>query len=115
MPALAKLPKLTALNVWRTQVTDQGLAAIASMPLTRLNLDDNPGIGDDGMDSVAKITTLEWLHVGKTKITDAGLEKLKSLTKLVELRINNTVVTQEALAKFREAVPSLKTVVDQAK
>jgi Leucine-rich repeat (LRR) protein len=111
LPTLAKMPNLKALNVWRTKVTDQGLEALASMGLTRLNLDDNPAIGDVGMDHVAKMTSLEWLHVGKTKITDAGLAKLETLNKLTELRINDTAVSHESLNQFKQKLPALKTVV----
>jgi Leucine-rich repeat (LRR) protein len=111
LPTIAKLPKLKALNVWRTKVTDQGLESLVPMGLTRLNLDDNPAIGDEGMEQVAKMTTLEWLHVGKTKITDAGLAKLETLSKLTELRINDTLVSEEALSQFKQKIPVLKTVV----
>jgi Leucine-rich repeat (LRR) protein len=111
LPTIAKLPKLKALNVWRTKVSDQGLESLVSIGLTRLNLDDNPAIGDMGMEQVAKMTTLEWLHVGKTKITDAGLAKLETLNRLAELRINDTVVSEEALKQFQQKIPSLKTVI----
>ncbi len=82
--------------------------ALVDAKLKRLNLDDLSDVGDAGMEQVARIQTLEWLHVGKTNITDEGLKKLEALTGLTELVINNTAVSKEALANFQQKFPKLK-------
>jgi Leucine-rich repeat (LRR) protein len=111
LPALSKHDQLKALNVWRTQVTDQGLESLVPLGLTRLNLDDNAAIGDPGMEAVAKMVTLEWLHVGKTKITDEGVKKLEGLANLAELRINDTLVSDEAIQGLQAKIEKLKKIV----
>ena len=111
LAAIAKLEMLGELNLLRTRVSNDGLAALSATKLKRLNLDDIDGVGDSGMESVSKISTLEWLHVGKTKITDTGLAKLESLVNLKELVINDTVVTENAIKALQEKIPNLKKIV----
>ena len=51
-------------------------------------------ITDVGLETVGKITSLEWLSLGETAITDAGLAHLRPLINLRDLTVTNTKVSQ---------------------
>ena len=46
------------------------------------------------------------LGLGRTKITDAGLEYLQRLTKLHELYLWDTKVTDQGVKKLQQALPN---------
>jgi hypothetical protein len=49
---------------------------------------------------------LQWLYLDDTGITDAGLKHLVGLTRLQELDLHGTHVTDEGIAKLQEALPN---------
>jgi hypothetical protein len=53
---------------------------------------------------------LEELDLQEANIDDAGLAHLESLKNLKQLSLANTGVSAEAVAKLKEALPSLKSV-----
>jgi hypothetical protein len=53
---------------------------------------------------------LEGLQLADNPVTDRGLEHLRGLTKLKELYIRGTRVTDEGIKKLQAAIPSLVTV-----
>ncbi len=73
-------------------MTDKGLVALQGCALKRLNLDDLWGVTDLGMESVGKIKTMTFAHLGKTGVTDDGLKMLHGLAELKDLVLDNTVV-----------------------
>lgn len=108
LDTIAKLPKLSELNLLRTRVTSNGLRKLAGLPLKKLNLDDISTVGDEAIPAILAIPTLEFLHVGKTKITDRGVAKLSDLKNLKDLLINDTAVSEKALAELQAKLPDLK-------
>lgn len=83
---LRGLDELTSLNLDRTPVTDEGLAAIGKLPnlqdlsLTRTRI-SNAGIAT----IVANFPELVSLRIDETVITDAGFKKLADAEHLVSL------------------------------
>jgi Leucine-rich repeat (LRR) protein len=106
--AIGKLSKLEDLNLLRTKVTSAGIASLTELKLKRLNLDDISMIGDDVVAHVAKIPSLEFLHLGKTAITDKGLRGLIPLANLKDLILNSTAVSDSAMKDLKSKLPKVK-------
>jgi len=108
--AIGRCPKLEDLNLLRTKVTNRGIASLATTKLKKLNLDDNAGIGDESVEPILKISTLEFLHLGKTAISDQGVKQLGQLANLRDLILNNTSVSDSAVEELKLKRPQLKIV-----
>jgi hypothetical protein len=75
--ALRAFPHLKRLTLWKTEITDAGLAPVAGL------------------------TALESLEISSAKITDRGLALLKGLTRLQELRLVDLPITDAGLAHLK--------------
>jgi Leucine-rich repeat (LRR) protein len=100
---LAQLPNLQGLNLENSQVTPNGLRALAGRNLRLLSLPkglrsdeglqhyiaalhpptelrlSNWNITDAGLPALTPLTSLQSLNLGQTRITDAGLRTLTGL------------------------------------
>ena len=95
------------LNLGKTQITDAGVASLASLKeLRRLHL-DNTKITDKALATVAKFTHLEYLNLYGTEVTDAGLAHLKGLKNLKKLYLWKTKVTKEKVEELKKALPGI--------
>lgn len=135
-PQLAKLSKLSALEIFRCQgFGSEGVLALAGMPLTRLTLRDLPNagdpalavltslphlkrlylhelasVGDEGLRHLASARELEVLDIWSLpKMTDATVAVIAGLPNLKELSIRETGVT-EASAGTIAALPELQSL-----
>lgn len=108
-PHLAKLGKLTQLEVFRCQgFGSSGLLALNGMGLTRLTLRDLPNVKDEGMAVFANLPKLKRLYLHElTSVTDAGLKHLESLKTLEQLDIW-TVPMTDATIDVIATLPHLK-------
>jgi Leucine-rich repeat (LRR) protein len=109
-PHLAKLGKLTQLEVFRCQgFGTEGVLALKGMNLTRLTLRDLPNVDDRAMEVFAELPKLRRLYLHElTSVGDSGLKNLAALKSVELLDIwtipNMTDATVEVIA----ALPSLK-------
>ena len=110
IPAIALLANLTDLNLWLTQTSDAGVEQLAVVKLQRLNLDNIPELTDRAAVAASKISTLQFLHMGKTSITDKGLSAIEKLPNLNKLHINNTNITLAAVEQFQARKPNVEVV-----
>ena len=135
-PHLAKLGKLTQLEVFRCQgFGTEGVLALKGMNLNRLTLRDLPNIddramevfddlpklkrlylheitsvGDSGLQHLANLKSLELLDVWTVpQMTDATVDVIAALPNLKELSIRATGVTDEAIDKLLK-MQSLQTL-----
>lgn len=109
LDAIAKMPELTKLNLWLTQIDNAGVAKLRGMTqLTSLNLDNLPPVDNDSIDTILSLPNLEFLHLGKTSVTIDGLKRLSSLTKLKTLLATQLGVTEEDANAVKASMPSLK-------
>jgi hypothetical protein len=112
---VGKIVTLTHLTFGDHQITNAGLKHLVSLKkLTHLNLcwpDQKKGgvISDQGMDTIALMTSLESLDLRATQVTDAGLAKLQVLPRLKELKLGNTAITDQGLANL-QPIKSLRSV-----
>ena len=124
---LAKLGKLTSLEVFRCQgFGSEGALALAGMPLTRLTLRDLPDMGDAGLAVVGQLPQLKRLYLHELasvgdeglahlagakelelldiwslpRMTDKSLETIAALPNLKELSIRETGVTEAAVERI---------------
>ena len=106
---LAKLKKLTRLDLRETKVTDAELAHLKGMTqLEWLSLPEK--ISDEGMRHLAELVNLESLYLTKTGITDEGLKHLHKMTKLQEVRLNETKVTDMGVENLKKTLPGANIV-----
>ena len=109
-PHIAKLGKLTQLEVFRCQgFGTDGVLALKGMNLTRLTLRDLPNISDRAMEVFDDLPKLKRLYLHEiTSVGDAGLQHLENLKSLELLDIwtvpQMTDTTLDVIAKL----PSLK-------
>ncbi len=103
--ALAKLSPL-ALNIIELEigfsdVTDEGLTAVSSMPnLEKLYL-QKTSITDEALVLLEGLNRLRYLNIYGTEVSDTGLEYLINLPSLESLFVWETNVTKEAADEFR--------------
>ncbi|MFN7843456.1 MAG: hypothetical protein ACK5YR_13435 [Pirellula sp.] len=141
-PFIAKLLKLTQLEIIRCQgFGNDGVKALAGMPLQRLTLRDLPVVADDamlvfkdmpklkrlylhelggvsdvGLKNLSSVKSLETLDIWSIpQMTDATVEVISTLPNLTELSIRSTAIT-DASIKVITQMPKLKrlTIKDNA-
>ena len=135
-PHLAKLGKLTLLDIFRCQgFGTEGVLALKGMNLTRLTLRDLPNIDDRAMEvfddlpklkrlylhEIASVSDSGLKHLAAQKslelldiwtvpqMTDATVDVIATLPALKELSIRATAITDASLDKLL-AMPSLQTL-----
>ena len=102
MPHLTDLDNLVMLEVYGTQVTDAGLEPIGKIEsLKTLNIGKTKVTGD--MSGLLPLKNLEWLVAGDMALSDEIVDTLAKLPKLSHLQIQNVTISDEAVAKIREA------------
>ena len=109
-PHLAKLPKLSSLEVFRCQgFGSDGVLALANMPLTRLTLRDLPDVGDPGLAVLGKLPSLKRLYLHElASVGDAGLRQLAAAKQLEVLDIWSLPKMTDASIDIIAALPNLK-------
>ncbi|MEQ1633854.1 MAG: c-type cytochrome domain-containing protein, partial [Planctomycetota bacterium] len=89
----------------RTQITDAGMATIASMPrLSHFDLRATK-IGDAGCKELAALSHLTSLNLYGTKVGDAGIAALSRCTSLENVYVWQTPASADAVVALQHAVP----------
>jgi Leucine-rich repeat (LRR) protein len=102
MDCLRGNDRVVELDMGATEVTDEGLHQLPSLPnLVQLNLESTK-ITDMGLRHLASISKLERLTVTRTQITDKGLAHLEGLTRLKVLGLQETRISGAGLGYLRE-------------
>ena len=112
--ALASLP-VRFLFLYKSQVTDVGVGALArSKTLRHLRL-DRTAVTDAGLKPLAALATLEYLNLRRTAVTDVGLETLATFPKLKELEVTSgPMLTSAAVEKLKKAKPGLAVTISES-
>ena len=75
---LANLRNLDELDAWKIGLTDEAMPTIAEFSsLQLLKLGDNPGITDASVPLLARLNSLNEMHVTGTSISDQGIHQLQ--------------------------------------
>jgi mono/diheme cytochrome c family protein len=112
---LALLAPIATQILWvdlsRSQVTDAGVETLAKMTnLERLHL-ENTKVTDAGIAKLGALPNLEYLNLYGTKVTDGGIAKLAAAKDLKKLFVWETGVTQAGAKALEGKVPGLKVNV----
>ena len=78
MASLKFWKKLTTLDIYRTNVTDEGLEYLYHVPALEI-LFLPSSITDKGLGPPGKLAKLRFLDISETQVTDSGLAQLKDL------------------------------------
>ena len=104
------LGNLRALYLGNTNITAKGLPMIGQIgSLAILDLSKTKVDGDFA--ALEKLDELKWLVIQDMEISDAAIDTLGRLPGLGRLSINRSQVSEEALARLKEAKPNI--VIDQ--
>ena len=110
LAALRHLPRLTALYLCGSEITDAGLKHVADLTqLKRLNLCWGLQITDEGLANLKGLRQLECLDLGLCQVSDIGLSHISGLTRLEELNLAQTEVTDAGL-KHLQGLTQLKSL-----
>lgn len=107
---LAGHKTLRHLHLRGTKVTDAGLTSLPPMKLQTLDLGFT-GITDAGLKHVGGLTTLEALMVYRTAVTDRGVADLAGLTRLRHLNLHVTGGIGDAGVKTVGRLPELESLI----
>jgi Leucine-rich repeat (LRR) protein len=109
-PHLAKLSKLSSLEVFRCQgFGSEGVLALAGLPLTRLTLRDLPDVGDPALAVLAKLPRLKRLYLHElASLGDEGLRQLAAAKELEVLDIWSLPQMTDASVGVIAGLPNLK-------
>jgi hypothetical protein len=105
---LADLKSLKSLSISDTLVTDDGLNALSELPKLQTLYISFLDVSDNGMEVLASITSLQHLDMCKTRVTDAGLKKLANLKNLKTLGVTGTAISENGLSEISEVFPELR-------
>ena len=95
---VAGLPDVTQLGIQNPKMTDAGMALVAKLTkLTVLNVSSS-AVGDRGVEAITALTHLQQLGLKGTKITNAAIPSIARLTALVNLNVADTQVTDAGIA-----------------
>ncbi len=97
------------LNLASTSVTDEGLANLANLKLSRLHL-EKTAIGDRGLEHLKDQTELVYLNLYSSRVSNAGLKHLGELKKLRKLYVWQTAVDEEGIEWLQNQLPELEII-----
>ncbi|MEZ6117901.1 MAG: hypothetical protein R3C28_15200 [Pirellulaceae bacterium] len=96
MSAVARWDQLRWLDLTDTAVTDKGLAGLDSATVLQQLTLERTDVTDRTAQRISRLTALRQLDLSSTKITDVGAASLSGLTHLESLWLTSTAITDEA-------------------
>lgn len=103
---ISALKNLGILRLHRTTIHDDALRHLANCQnLKLLDLSAVRSVTDSGFQHLTGLKTLEELRVPRTRFSDAALQIVQQLPGLRKLDAAETLVTKDALKRFRQARP----------
>lgn len=102
LKALARWDRLEWVDLRdASHVTDAGLKHLEGCPRLKVLMLRRTSVSDAGMDSLKNLAALETLDLGMTKVTDDGLKQLAGLTRLKELLFWGNKISDAGLVHLR--------------
>lgn len=104
------IPKMVAMDLSATSVTDASVAMLADAENLRMIRLSETAITDAALDTLAQLGNLESVNLYGTAVTDEGVKKLAALPNLRLLYLWQTEVSEEAIGELKKALPELEVV-----
>lgn len=105
---LRRLTSLQTLNLFRTNLSDIGLADLKDLRQLRVLLIGGTRVTDVGLVHLRRFNRLKKLSLFQTQVTDAGISNLKVLSSLEQLLISGTKITDAGAKELQKALPNLR-------
>lgn len=96
---------LRELNLFGTQVTNDGLQHVGGQTNLRKLWLSETRVTDDGLEHLRGLTELQSLDLAGTRVTDTGLNHVKGLISLQWLNLYQTEITDKSVKKLQQALP----------
>ena len=101
---------VATLDLGRTRITDQALAAVTNMPrLVKLNLRQT-NLTDEAVAHLAGLDNLRSLNLFSTKVTDASVDTIAKLKRLETVYLWQTKLSAAGVKRLRDLRPDLRVV-----
>lgn len=138
MEHLAKIKTLALVNVERTQVGDEGLAKLATLPrlgdlwiadtkvtdtgLAKLSSAQNiwrlsiggASVGDDSLKHLTGLKKMSGLRVQGERVTEAGLQTLLAAPKLRQVTFFDSQVAKSKIDELKRTHPNLRVLLQRS-
>jgi len=101
---------LTSLDLAGTQVSDLGVAQMASTKNLKMIRLSETRVTDACIDTLLAMPDLESVNLYGTKITDCGVLKLSGLSRLKRLYLWKTEVSDGAIQTLQKSLPSCEII-----
>lgn len=109
MRQIGTLPDVQEVDLWRANVTDEGLEQFAELKQLKtldIRFDAEANVTSEGIGAICRITTLERLRLEGIQVTDEAAPHLRQLTNLKELYIyRGSELSAEAIEQLEAALP----------
>ena len=111
LEALADLPHLQEVGVFKLAVNDSDLEKLAELKhLQILYISGSRFITDQGVRHLERLSCLKKLELSDVHVTDKSVPSLRTLRKLQWLQLNGTGITAAGLTELQEKLPSCKII-----
>jgi Leucine-rich repeat (LRR) protein len=101
---------LTSLDLAGTQVSDLGVAQMASTKNLKMIRLSETRVTDACIDTLLAMPDLESVNLYGTKVTDGGVLKLSGLSRLKRLYLWKTEVSDGAIQTLQKSLPSCEII-----
>jgi len=106
--SLASLPNLERAWLDQTRLTGRGLANLRRAKSLRVLTLCYAGLSDDDVDGLTQLEQVEFLHLFGNQITDAAVPDLARMTQLRLLLIGQTAISERGRERLRAALPDCR-------
>ena len=105
---LQRLVKLEKLNLFRTQLSDAGIAALGDMHVLDTLLIGGTRITERGVEQLSKLKKLRKLSLFDTQIGDSAVQFLSLFPSLEVVLIGRSKISEDGARAIQAAKPAIK-------
>lgn len=99
---ISNLPRLERLDLSDMEaITDRGMLHLSRLPRLKFLDLSSTGIGDDGLEFIARNKTLESIGLDETRVTHEGMKHIANLPSLWRISLTNVEIGDRGLESFQ--------------
>jgi Leucine-rich repeat (LRR) protein len=107
LASLSRIPSLKRLQIYDSNVTPEGIAALGKLKLEHLAIQGR-SVTDALVPAITRLSTVKELSFNNARITDEALQLLQTMTSLQTIYLYDTQISKEGLEEFRKARPNCR-------